>query len=617
MKVQTLQVLWHDKQPVLSLDFHSSGWLATSGADKTVKLWKVSDLAKGTNAVEFIGDLAGHTGSVNCIRFSPNGKLLASGGDSGELLLWKPNEDTNASTKENVKPWVRYALLRGHSEDIYDLCWSLDSSALLSGAVDNKAAVWDVAGGKRGAVCKVLLANHMHYVQGVAWDPANEFLVTQGADRTCRVYHKVPVAKSNASSRDQQSTSHVNNQWALEGTLSKRTIKGPDGSESKEFLFHDDTLTSFYRRLAWSPDGSFVVIPAGLHRPDPTAPPSNCAFAFARGKWSSPVLELSGLTEAFVCVRFCPVLFRLRNDRDKENGEQGLRSETGIRLPYRIVFAIATLTSVILYASEDPLPLAVFGGLHCSEVTDLAWSENADFLAISSRDGYCTFISFEPGELGLPLERESLTPSAAQWLQSLNDCKLSSTLQQDEVKSGVGHSNAPIVIEPLEEVAATISGGDVFSIGKGESSPSKKRITPDSLVDKSIDLMELDGVRKDALEQKLGNKPSNDPEPLRKIKKRRIAPVVDTDSPKKGLLGEADPEIDRTENIEKSAAMLFGGAKPVEPRIGGLFSELTKLASKAAPGLGAHGDGEVKDDKNEGLGGMLGIIKNSRFGSTE
>ena len=41
MRAKTLQVVWHDKKPVFSLDFHPSGLLATGGGDNDVKLWKV------------------------------------------------------------------------------------------------------------------------------------------------------------------------------------------------------------------------------------------------------------------------------------------------------------------------------------------------------------------------------------------------------------------------------------------------------------------------------------------------------------------------------------------------------------------------------------------------
>jgi chromatin assembly factor 1 subunit B len=38
MKVDTLMVLWHSKEPVFSVDFHPSGRLATSGADNDIKV---------------------------------------------------------------------------------------------------------------------------------------------------------------------------------------------------------------------------------------------------------------------------------------------------------------------------------------------------------------------------------------------------------------------------------------------------------------------------------------------------------------------------------------------------------------------------------------------------
>ena len=38
----------------------------------------------------------------------------------------------------------------------------------------------------------LILAGHTGYVQGVAWDPLNEMVVTQSADRSCKV-HMVSV----------------------------------------------------------------------------------------------------------------------------------------------------------------------------------------------------------------------------------------------------------------------------------------------------------------------------------------------------------------------------------------------------------------------------------------
>jgi hypothetical protein len=42
-----------------------------------------------------------------------------------------------------------------------------------------------------------VLNEHLHYVQGVAWDPAGQFVVSLSADRTCRIYSSqmIPTSK--------------------------------------------------------------------------------------------------------------------------------------------------------------------------------------------------------------------------------------------------------------------------------------------------------------------------------------------------------------------------------------------------------------------------------------
>ncbi len=37
----SVQVVWHDREPVLALDFAGSGILATGGGDKTIKVRKI------------------------------------------------------------------------------------------------------------------------------------------------------------------------------------------------------------------------------------------------------------------------------------------------------------------------------------------------------------------------------------------------------------------------------------------------------------------------------------------------------------------------------------------------------------------------------------------------
>lgn len=64
-------------------------------------------------------------------------------------------------------------------------------------------------------------------------------------------------------------------------------------------------------------------------------------------------------------------------------------------------------------APQHPEPLALLGALHYAAITDLAWSRDGRFLAVSSYDGYCSLAAFAPGELGEPLSAEELPPKVA------------------------------------------------------------------------------------------------------------------------------------------------------------------------------------------------------------
>lgn len=59
--------------------------LATSSADKSVRLWNMSTLAAGKT-------LSGLTDYVYAVAFSPEGDLLAGGGYDGEVRVWKVSD---------------------------------------------------------------------------------------------------------------------------------------------------------------------------------------------------------------------------------------------------------------------------------------------------------------------------------------------------------------------------------------------------------------------------------------------------------------------------------------------------------------------------------------------
>lgn len=114
-----------------------------------------------------------------------------------------------------------------------------------------------------------------------------------------------------------------------------------------------------------------------------------------------------------VAVRFCPLLFKLRDSK----------SEPVIPLPYRMIFAIATKCSVYLYDTQQKLPFGLISNIHYTRLTDLAWSNDGNTLLVSSTDGYCSIVHFAEGELGKIYED-----------QSIQDIIASNTATKDEPK---------------------------------------------------------------------------------------------------------------------------------------------------------------------------------------
>jgi WD40 repeat protein len=144
--------------------------LATVGADGTVKLWLARDpnplgreLAPaprglpdvtsvalgprgtaagggGSSVTIWAGDAAKRheaTGGAAILAFSPNGRLLATGGGNGGLTFWDPTRQR------------RVASLPGpHRDIIGSLQFSADGDRLTSRSADGVVAVWDTSGPK-------------------------------------------------------------------------------------------------------------------------------------------------------------------------------------------------------------------------------------------------------------------------------------------------------------------------------------------------------------------------------------------------------------------------------------------------------------------------------------
>ncbi|XP_008556657.1 chromatin assembly factor 1 subunit B [Microplitis demolitor] len=387
MKCTIPEISWHNRDPVLSVDIQQCKqikddvngklyWrLATGGADSHVLIWHVTINELGVASVNCVAELNRHQKTVNVVRFSPSGEILATGDDESVIILWKHREGTEPPAlpgEENIneEQWTSWKVLRGHLEDVYDISWSPDNNMLVSGSVDNTAIVWDVRKGRSISI----LQDYKGFVQGVSWDPCNQYITTLSTDRQCRLID-------------------LNTMKTIQ-RVSKSRIPTPPGHllENKIIrLFCDDTFKSYFRRLTFTIDGSLIIAPSGIiDSQESTDCLSNAIIIFSRNNIKEPIMVLPTLDEPTIAVRCCPLYFELRNQ-----GPVAL-----IALPYRLVFAVATQKSVFIYDTQQISPIAIISNIHYTRLTDVTWSSDGRLLVVSSTDGYCSIIHFQEGELG-------------------------------------------------------------------------------------------------------------------------------------------------------------------------------------------------------------------------
>ena len=349
----------------MAIDFrtHATPLLATCGADLEeqtwIRLWELR--VEGENVVpSHVDDLAGtHERTVNVVRFSPNGKWLASGGDDGVVVVWELRMKQVFGENREYEGWSPRRVLRGHSAEIHDLCWSGDSLRIATASMDKSCIVFHAEKAK----VQQRLEGHKHFVQGVTWH--KNIIATQSCDRTVRIFKQGDT-----------------------GFFCKHVI----ANFEEQKLFQDPaTSSAFFRRLSFSPDGAILVTPAGLYKDIPLA---HCFLKKSLNVpiCSFPVADQATTRSTAIAVRFCPLLFA-----PSEN------SEFLTKLPHKLVWAVCTRDSVHVYTSEKLTPVASFQHYHYDTLSDLAW-QGAGMIAVSSLDGYISFILLDEHQFGTPLE---------------------------------------------------------------------------------------------------------------------------------------------------------------------------------------------------------------------
>ena len=115
---------------------------------------------------------------VTSVAFSPDGKLLACGGTSGEF--GPPIEIRRVATGKKCQELVGHALL------VTSVAFSHDGRTLASGSYDKTVRLWGVGTGWGGIA--TFLVGHDGVVSTVAFAPDGNWLASGSWDKTIRLW---------------------------------------------------------------------------------------------------------------------------------------------------------------------------------------------------------------------------------------------------------------------------------------------------------------------------------------------------------------------------------------------------------------------------------------------
>jgi len=223
------------------------GYLAVGTSSADVQLWDAEKCRQ-------VRSMKGHSARVGALDW--NAHILSSGSRDASIL----NHDVRI--KEHV-----VATMAGHTQEVCGLKWSPDGSLLASGGNDNLLCIWDAAvrsGSDSVCAPKFALTEHQAAVKALAWCPWQKNVLASGggtADRSIKVWNAGQGALLSSTDTGSQVCSLAYNPHEREllssHGFSKNELclwKFPTMTKVKELTGH----TARVLHMAVSPDGSTV-----------------------------------------------------------------------------------------------------------------------------------------------------------------------------------------------------------------------------------------------------------------------------------------------------------------------------------------------------------------------
>lgn len=187
----------------------------------------------------------GHSDEVRSVSFSPDGRHLASGANNGVVRAW------------NAADLAPIATINAHNDLVRSVAWSPDGSMLASCGHDKTVRVWS-AGSWNGTGG---LADHTGWIAKVAFSPDGRFLASGSTDSTVRIWDL-------AAQRYHRVLDQFDGWWVVDFVFSPDSRFIAAMSNDPEIYVYDidsGALTGKVRApfgssaITWSPDGRHLA----------------------------------------------------------------------------------------------------------------------------------------------------------------------------------------------------------------------------------------------------------------------------------------------------------------------------------------------------------------------